>query len=540
MPNTFRRDATGSATYSLRKGNLYMGVGDVERGPTTTTFFYNGVVLGTFSYVLALRRGNFSVPTFYQIQDDTELINMTNRIDTSSTRTTINECFAYYADQQDRLVINKEYPTISTNGLILNLDAGFLPSYPATASTWYDTSITQINGTLTNSPTFSTSGWISTDDTGDSHILLTTSWSSQNWSISIMVRLRQTEKYFMRLAGAGSYIQWFLNTNRSLIVTYSKVTPVVEATIASANSAVSLDTWYEFLVTISSSGNSFLYRNGHQIATGTWTVGTIQPFQIFIGGVDGTNTTNCDVSTVRVYDRVLSSSEIVQNHYHGSIVTSGLVLAVDPSKLISYSDLSTSWIDMGTWSNNGTLQNTPTFRTKYNGYLEFDGNNDYADFTFNGRSSTANTVEMFVRWRSGSGGMFVGFTSYDIYTYGAALGFNTGVGDLWGISSTRVTQLNLIGTSNSNWHHYVFVFTSQVQNNKIYIDGNIETLSQQRGNTNTTTTRTFDATLRISGWLNSTNYVLAGDYSFIRVYNRELSSSEISQNFAAHKSRFGI
>ena len=33
--------------------------------------------------------------------------------------------------------------------------------------------------------------------------------------------------------------------------------------------------------------------------------------------------------------------------------------------------------------------------------------------------------------------------------------------------STQVNNLNLVGTSNENWHHYVFIFSTQIQNNKI-------------------------------------------------------------------------
>jgi hypothetical protein len=52
------------------------------------------------------------------------------------------------------MVFNIDYPAIVTNGLILNLDAGFTPSYPTTGTTWYDVSSGGNNGALTNGPTF--------------------------------------------------------------------------------------------------------------------------------------------------------------------------------------------------------------------------------------------------------------------------------------------------------------------------------------------------------------------------------------------------
>ena len=42
-----------------------------------------------------------------------------------------------------------------TDGLVLNLDAAKVDSYPGTGTTWYDISGNNNNGTLTNGPTFS-------------------------------------------------------------------------------------------------------------------------------------------------------------------------------------------------------------------------------------------------------------------------------------------------------------------------------------------------------------------------------------------------
>ena len=44
---------------------------------------------------------------------------------------------------------------IVTNGLVLDLDAAKVASYPGTGTTWYDISGNNNNGTLTNGPTFS-------------------------------------------------------------------------------------------------------------------------------------------------------------------------------------------------------------------------------------------------------------------------------------------------------------------------------------------------------------------------------------------------
>jgi hypothetical protein len=225
-----------------------------------------------------------------------------------------------------------------------------------------------------------------------------------------------------------------------------------------------------------------------------------------------------------------SRKYFMMNYEYPQIVTDGLVVLNDAKFLASYPTTQSIWYDISGFNNSGSLINGPLFNS--NGWINFDGSDDYANYPFNGRSSTVNTVEMLVRWRSNpSGRMFIGFTTYDIWTSGNALGFNTGAGDVYGIPSARVSALNLIGSSSANWRYYTFVFTNQVVNNKIYINSIQEILSQQSGTTNLTASRSFSSTFRLSGWNNSVDYVLPADYASVKIYNRELTQAEILQNY---------
>jgi hypothetical protein len=138
----------------------------VGKGPTNLTGFYNGVTVGAFSYVIILHRGD-NVPSFYQIQNDTELITRTNQIDKTETKTTAAQCLEYFTGQSDKMVVNRDYDAIVTNGLLLHYDGGFLPSYPKSGNTWYDLGPSQNNGTLTNGPGFNVIGGITLDGQND-------------------------------------------------------------------------------------------------------------------------------------------------------------------------------------------------------------------------------------------------------------------------------------------------------------------------------------------------------------------------------------
>jgi hypothetical protein len=226
--------------------------------------------------------------------------------------------------------------------------------------------------------------------------------------------------------------------------------------------------------------------------------------------------------------------------YNPKIVTNGLVLCLDAANVKSYPGTGTTWFDLSGNNSNASL----TGATISSGYLNLDGVDDTVAITsWPNTSSTTGfyTVEMVARWRQGNGDMFMGFQSYDIYTAGGGtLGFNTGAGDVYGISAARVTQLGLIGTANSNWKHYIFVFSTQVQNNEMWINASQETLSQVVGTTNLTSTRSFSSQVNIGTWPNGNQYVPFLDCACFRIYNRKLTGNEISQNFNAVRGRYSV
>ena len=137
---------------------------------------------------------------------------------------------------------------------------------------------------------------------------------------------------------------------------------------------------------------------------------------------------------------------------------------------------------------------------------------------------------------AGTGRMFFGFSTYDVWTQNGTLGYNIGASDVYGISSTAVTSLGLIG----NWVHYTFVMTktgSIPANNKLYINGNLQTLSQQLGTT--INSPGFSNNLRLCSW-NAGSFYGNMQYGNLQVYNRELSQTEIQQNYNGQKARFGL
>lgn len=225
--------------------------------------------------------------------------------------------------------------------------------------------------------------------------------------------------------------------------------------------------------------------------------------------------------------------------YNRGIVTKGLVLYYDVNEPVCYSSGRTDIQDLSRNGNTGTLVNGVGYSANNGGSLVFDGVDDKVPFFAPNLTTTA-TVEMWAKLGSGytSGKMFFGWLNYDVYTPSGRIGYNTGNSDVYGISASTVTSLGV----ENNWKHYVFEMRSDVSytNNKIYINGENQTLSQQLGSENAGARNFNSGNGQIGFWLGAASYYMPMNCSIFKVYNRALSATEIQQNFNASRSRFGL
>jgi hypothetical protein len=168
MPNAIKYSTTGD-TLSLKEGNIFFGVGDVGKGPSSATTYYNGVTPPSGGYtVYSYNVNQTSKLSFFTAVDGASLITYTNQI-SGQNFSTATQCLNWYPTQTNFTCVNRDYESIITSGLTLCLDAGFTPSYSTSGVSWYDISYGGNNGTLTNGPTFDSSngGSLVFDGTND-------------------------------------------------------------------------------------------------------------------------------------------------------------------------------------------------------------------------------------------------------------------------------------------------------------------------------------------------------------------------------------
>ena len=218
------------------------------------------------------------------------------------------------------------------------------------------------------------------------------------------------------------------------------------------------------------------------------------------------------------------------------ISNSGLVLHLDAGNTASYSGSGSTWNDLSGNGSNVTLTNT-TYSSANGGSIVFNGTTSYADFTANIGSTNVVTVEMWVKTNSLTSptGMYFGFGLYDAWTSGGNIGYNTSAGDQYGISSRQSDSLGITGS----WKHLVFVMNAGSKtNNKIYVNGESQTMSYTSGTFSSVNSNFNSGAGRISSWRNDLNWRMNMNVANFKVYNRELTPQEITNNYNANKSKF--
>jgi hypothetical protein len=216
------------------------------------------------------------------------------------------------------------------------------------------------------------------------------------------------------------------------------------------------------------------------------------------------------------------------------VSSDSLILYIDAANYRSYSGTGIT-VDNLIPRPSLTLINGVTYSNLNQGYFTFDGTNDNLPFSLSSIGNTLSII-MWARIKAFSGGMFLGFNLHSIWTGGGRLGFNTAVSDVYGMTSTQVTNAALL----NQWKQYVFEMRSDVSysNNKIYIDSQIQSLSQVTG-TESAANRNFNSgNGRIASWLANDNFFMSMDLAQFSVYSKSLSQNEITQNYNSIKKRF--
>jgi len=214
---------------------------------------------------------------------------------------------------------------IITDDLVLALDAGNLVSFEDGSTAWYDMVNSNYSASLVGNVSYSTTynGTLNADGSQTSdyiilpHQVLDNDISSNGaWSLECWLRMDNTSgtTYFFSTATPSTTNGWIIQKNSNTIFPWNES--------LQNGSAISFTAEETFHLTLTINGSSiYLYKNGSYIGRYSYTknitnaTGWVlnQEQDALLGGFQSSQATDMGINIIRVYNKTLSSEEVLQN-----------------------------------------------------------------------------------------------------------------------------------------------------------------------------------------------------------------------------------
>lgn len=223
-----------------------------------------------------------------------------------------------------------------------------------------------------------------------------------------------------------------------------------------------------------------------------------------------------------------------------SIISAGLILNLDATNTSSYPGTGTTWTDLSGQSNTGTLVNSPTY-TSNPGYFTF-ASNKYATTT---KTNIALSSATFIAWvystqtqanytgiifnRSGYNGSTVPATGLSLYS-------NSSVGYSWNDAVATYNWNSGLLTPTNAWSMIAVTVNSTTATAYLCQSSGITTATNTVAHSSLSGLNFYIATDPFS----TTGRMFVGRIAIALIYNTALTLSDITTNFNAQKSRFGL
>tara|TARA_R110000744_G_scaffold62341_1_gene128686 strand:+ start:21 stop:1631 length:1611 start_codon:yes stop_codon:yes gene_type:complete len=531
MPNSVKYN-TNAESLALNAGDFWIGTGDVAKGPTSTTGFWNGINPPSSGYTIYQNKESQG-PSIMVAADDAELITITNQI-AGTSYTTVNECFLYFAGEDDKTVMNMPIRETTTDGCNIFLDVNNSLSYPGSGTTVYDMSGNANNATLNNSVGIDSNGYMVFDGVDD-NIGITNNSTLQGWATSQTLAIWTyhtftTNRRVIWNQAYGGYGTWTHENGGSISQYFGDSGANSQPYVGRGSNTTPKSQWNLNVATRSTSTHKW-YQNGVNTRTTTNPYGVLATTNgnITIGyGYTG-NYWEGKMGSIMTWDEVLTADQVSALWYGGPIVTDGLSFSINAGILGSYEPGSTTAYDQTTNDNNGTLSNGVSFTPHYaGGVWGFDSVDDYIDLPNNLEYST-DSVSVFSWYKiNGSPG-----GSYHIICGGSQLEMSIHSSATYLRSGLNTTDGRFVNNNGSqtlddgNYHYYGFTFDGSTK--RTYIDG-VEVGTQAVTGTLTTSF----SNRRLGRFGSSTTYYANGDMGLYTIWDKVLSAAEVQQNYNAN------
>jgi len=201
-----------------------------------------------------------------------------------------------------------------------------------------------------------------------------------------------------------------------------------------------------------------------------------------------------------------------------------------------------TWYDMSGYENHGQLKNGVGYNATNGGSLVFDGVNDYVDI-LNVINNSEKTYSIWATLPSSGEQQIFSTGSSNFPGTCIGLTFNsTREGDsqvvasslLYGTTGNTGTFGVTSGITSNTWHHFTITTNYSGNVTALYIDS-----VSYPSRTQLSRVYNEEKNIRL-GIRTLGDYKYTGKIAQVSIYNKALTASEVSQNFEALRSRFGI
>jgi len=243
---------------------------------------------------------------------------------------------------------------------------------------------------------------------------------------------------------------------------------------------------------------------------------------------------NTDKSVI-VYNEI---DEVTDFYGRGIVVRDGLVLDLDAGIRDSYSGSGTTWTNLISTGNKGTLTNGPTYGTAKGGEIVFNGSNQYTQLTSQSLSSVDFSVEVWFFATKAVSLSQILYTSYNLPNGAQANTFILHItsGKLY-INNGNSSFASNANISNNTWYHAVATYTASGTTPRLYINGILDS----SGSFAISSGASSNFIGGSPGDNNIGTWWFGGSIPIVRAYRtKALSAAEVSQNYNALRNRFGL
>ena len=405
-------------------------------------------------------------------------------------------------------------------------------------TTLYDLSNTDGHGTLINTPTFNSNGYLTFDGIDDSmQIPQPPTDMTNGMSIELLIKSGATNNAFV-ICPLSHGIDAYVRMNSSSRI-YMAVIPAPDSSTQTlwTQSSLSADRFHRVTFTYKQSIGGTAYFDGAledseaSLYTaldweGVWNIGQRG---------NGTYFADMDLAGMKVYDKALSQSEILQNYYQAPIVTDGLITALDFSNLVCYEPDNNIGYDL-TGNDTFDLFNSPLDVSTFKGGISFSETDEFLALNDVTATDYVSAEVWYTRTSAGEGEdiVFNKESCWELKDNGGNI--------QWALMANNKSWFWYDSTANIAVGETIhFVLTYDGNHVKSYKNGDlVQTYTYPSGGVLKNQTSCYPK-LNARG-CTRTDVHTPGNHTFyeFRIYDRAITLSEVQQNFNAGRNRFGI